>query len=181
MGRLRTPLLLVLSGVVSGVPVQAYYHYVHYLNSNLSTPVYERFDFNALPDGRTVTFFVVDTGPQNYGANDDFSSVLSQVKQAAIAWNSVSSSALRVAFGGLESQNQTENTPGGDVVFAELPPGLLGLGGTNVPASEAPVNGPNGPFFPIARSIIQLTSNTSAAPGPSYLETFFTTAVHEMG
>ncbi|HEY7389515.1 MAG TPA: IPT/TIG domain-containing protein [Bryobacteraceae bacterium] len=180
MDRLRIPLQLLLAGVACGIPAQAYYHYVHYLNGNLGAPVYERFDLNALPD-RTVTFFVVDTGPQTYGPNDDFSSVLSQVQQAAIAWNSVSSSALRVAFGGLESQNQTENTPGGDVVFAELPPGLLGLGGTNVPASETPVNGPNGPFFPIARSIIQLTNDTSQGPGPSYLQSFFTTAVHEMG
>src|SRR5579875_650718 len=180
MGRRRGLLAVLLAGLVCGVPGQAYYHYVHYLNGNLGVPVYERFDLNALP-ASTVTFFVVDTGPQTYATNDDFSSVLSQVKQAALAWNSVSSSALRVAFGGLESKDQTQNTPGGDVVFAELPPGLLGLGGTNVPVNEAPVNGANGPFFPIARSIIELTNDTGQAPGPSYLQSFFTTAVHEMG
>lgn len=171
---------LVALAILAATPAEAYYQYVHYLNGNFGSPVYEQFNLAALPDS-TVTFFVVNTGPQTYGTNDDFSSVLSQIQQAAAAWNSVSSSALRVAFGGLESPNQQENTAGGDVVFTELQPGLLGLGGTNVPASEAPVNGPNGPFFPIARSIIQLTANTSAAPGPSYLESFFTTAVHEMG
>jgi uncharacterized protein (TIGR03437 family) len=171
---------LIALAILAATPAEAYYQYVHYLNGNFSSPVYEQFNLATLP-GNTVTFFVSNTGPQTYGANDDFSSVLSQVQQAAAAWNSVSSSALRVAFGGLESPNQPENTPGGDVVFTELPPGLLGLGGTNVPVNQAPVNGPNGPFFPISRSIIQLTTNTSAAPGPSYLESFFTTAVHEMG
>jgi uncharacterized protein (TIGR03437 family) len=171
--------LIILAGL-AGTPAEAYYHYVHYLNSNFGSPVYEKFNLAALPNS-TVTFFVADTGPETYGPNDDFSSVLSQVEQAALTWNSVSSSALRVAFGGLESQNQAENTPGGDVVFVDLPPGLLGLGGTDVPASETPVNGPNGPFFPIVRSIIQLTNNTSTAPGPSYEESFFTTTVHEMG
>ena len=170
-----------LAAALAGPPAQAYYHYIHYLNGNLGTPVYEKFDLNALPN-KTITFLVADTGPKNYSANDDFVSVLSQIQQAAIAWNTVDSSDLRVAFGGLESQGQAANSPGGDVVFVDLPPGLLGLGGTNVPASETPVNDPNGrPFFPIARSIIQLTDDTSEAPGPSYLESFFTTAVHEMG
>jgi uncharacterized protein (TIGR03437 family) len=170
----------LLVTVLVCAPAQAYYQYVHYLNGNYDSPVYEKFNLAALPDS-TVTFFVADTGAQTYGTNDDFSSIISQVEQAAIAWNSVSSSALRVAFGGLESPDQTENTPGGDVVFTDLPPGLLGLGGTNVPATATPVNGPNGPYIPIARSIIQLTANTSNPPGPSYLESFFTTAVHEMG
>ncbi len=170
---------LLFVAVLLCAPAQAYYQYVHYLSGNYDSPVYEKFNLAALPDS-TVTFFVVDTGAQNYGPNDDFSSIISQVEQAAITWNSVSSSALRVAFGGLESQSQTGNTPGGDVVFTDLPPGLLGLGGTNVPASAAPVSGPN-PYVPITRSIIQLTANTSNPPGPSYLESFFTTAVHEMG
>jgi uncharacterized protein (TIGR03437 family) len=176
------PLILAaLALVAASMPAEAYYHYVHYLNGNFGTPVYEKFDLTALPN-KTITFLVQDTGPQNYGANDDFASVLSQIQQAAIAWNSVGSSDLRVAFGGLESAGQPANGPGGDVVFVDLPPGLLGLGGTNVPPSETPVNDANGrPFFPITRSIIQLTDDTSEAPGPSYLESFFTTAVHEMG
>src|SRR4029077_9136692 len=105
--------------------------------------------------------------------------VLSQVRQAAVAWNSVDSSDLRVAFGGLESQAQVGTAAAGDVIFAELPPGVLGLGG--VTPAAAPVNGPNGPFIPGVRSTIVLTNDTGKAPGPSYLEGFFTTAVHEMG
>jgi hypothetical protein len=173
----------LVAAVIAATPAQAYYHYIHYLNGDFGTPVYEKFDLspNGLPN-KTVTFFVTDTGAKIYGTNDDFASVLSQIQQAAVAWNSVDSSDLRVAFGGLESQGQVENGPGGDVVFVDLPPGLLGLGGTNVPATETPVNDANGkPFFPITRSIIQLTDDTAEAPGPSYLESFFTTAVHEMG
>ena len=174
--RARTAAVL-LALAIAAMPAQAYYHYIHYLNGNFGTPVYEKFDLTALPN-KTITFLVADTGPKNYGANDDFASVLSQIQQAAAAWNSVDSSDLRVAFGGLESQGQTENGPGGDVVFLDLPPGILGLGGTNVPTNATPVNDTSGkPFFPIARSIIQLNDDTSEAPGPSYLEGFFTTAV----
>ena len=71
---------------------------------------------------------VSDQGPASLAPNDTFGSLLGQVKQALAAWDSVSTSGLRVVFGGLEVQNQPSNTPGGDVVFADLPPGLLGLG-----------------------------------------------------
>jgi uncharacterized protein (TIGR03437 family) len=170
-----------LAAAIAATPAQAYYQYIHYLNGNFGTPVYEKFDLTALSN-KTITFLVTDTGAKNYGTNDDFASVLNQIQQAAAAWNSIDSSDLRVAFGGLETQQQAENSPGGDVVFADLPPGLLGLGGTNVPATETPVNDASGkPFFPISRSTIMLTDDTSEAPGPSYLESFFTTAVHEMG
>ncbi|PWU10313.1 MAG: hypothetical protein C5B51_04535 [Terriglobia bacterium] len=176
MRNLRLQAALGMAAILAA-PAEAYYHYTHYLNGN--TPIYEKFDLNALP-AKTLTFFVVDGGPATYGPNDDFASVLSQVKQAAIAWNSVDSSDLRVAFGGLESQAQSGATAGGDVIFADLPPGVLGIGGVT-PAST-PINDSNGrPFFPVVRSTILLTNNTSQAPGPSYLEGFFTTAVHEMG
>jgi len=178
MRALRVSVLSALAGFLGIPPAQAYYHYVHYLRAPFNTPVYEKFDLNTLPN-KTVTFFVVDSGPVNLGTNDDFSSVLSQVRQAALAWNSVDNSDLRVAFGGLESQGQPANTPGGDVVFTELPPGLLGMGGVTAVQTPTTQNGQS--FFPVVRSIIQLTADTSQAPGPSYLESFFTTAVHEMG
>ncbi len=175
MNRCRLQALIGLAALAVA-PAEAYYQYTHFLNGN--TPVYEKFDVSALPN-KTLTFFVVDGGPVSYAPNDDFASVLSQVRQAAIAWNSVDSSDLRVAFGGLESQPQAGNTPAGDVIFADLAPGILGIGG--VTPGGAVVNGPNGPFLPVVRSTIVLTNDTSRAPGPSYLEGFFTTAVHEMG
>jgi uncharacterized protein (TIGR03437 family) len=150
---------------------------MHYMGSN-SSPVYEKFDLSALPN-RTVSFFVADGGPKTYGPNDDFSSVLSQVREAALAWNAIDSSDLRVAFGGLESPNQSSNVPGGDVIFTDLPPGLLGMGG--VLSAQSPIDNGNGPFYPVVRSTIVLTNDTSKQPGPSYLESYLTTAVHEMG
>jgi uncharacterized protein (TIGR03437 family) len=158
---------------------------VHYLKGSY-LPVPEAFDLNALPN-KTITFFVSNAGLTAYGPNDSFGSVLSQVKQAAAVWNSVASSDLRVAFGGVETypSNQVSNTPGCDVIFAELPPGLLGLGTPTVSTGASVETGQNGQFFPIARSVVELTNTTDPdaayGPGPSYLEEFYTTAVHEFG
>ncbi len=181
LGRLKGYGLVLIGAAafLAGTPAEAYYQYVHYLTRGAPyTPVFEKFDLTVLPN-KTVTFLVADTGPATFAANDSFASVLSQIKEAAAAWNSVDSSDLRVVFGGLETPGQASNTPGGDVVFTDLPPGLLGLGG--VTPAAAPVNGPNGQFFPVVRSTIMLTNDVSKEPGPSYLEEFFTTAVHEMG
>jgi len=172
---------ILLAVLALAVPAQAYYHYIHYTSRTGSfTPVYEKFDLYSgtatmLPN-KTVTFFVSDQIPTSYGANDTFGAVLSQVKQALAQWNAVPTSDLRVAFGGLEGASQlVSNTPGGDVVFTELPPGVLGLGGTT-PAPTA-LNG----FFPVVHSTVMLNENAGLPPGPSYLEAYFTTAVHEIG
>ena len=146
------------------IPAHAYYHYVHFGSRNAPfNPQYEKFA------GKTVTFFVSDQGPAIFAPNDTFGSLLGQVKQALAAWDSVSTSDLRVVFGGLETRNQISNTPGGDVVFEDLPPGLLGMG--------APIA--NG--VTIVRSTVTLARNTNEGAGPSYYEKFFTTAVHEVG
>lgn len=164
-----------------GIPAQAYYHYIYYQSRTAPfNPVYAQFNLAALPNN-TVSFYVSDSGPSVFYPNDSFGSVLGVVKEALAVWNSVSTSNLRVAFGGLESQSQApQNTPGADVVFDDLP-GLLGAGTPNLPVSPTVVNGPNGPFVPITRSTVILTSNTNTGPGQSYLESYFTTAVHEIG
>jgi uncharacterized protein (TIGR03437 family) len=150
-------------------PGSAYYHYVHYSSRNAPfVPQQEKFNLASLP-GNTVTFFVNDQGPQVYASGDSFGSLLGQVKQALAAWDSISTSNLRVAFGGLESSAQSSNTPGGDVVFIDLPPGLYGQGGVTS-------NGTT-----VVRGTVLLSNNTNKGAGPSYLESFFTTAVHEIG
>jgi uncharacterized protein (TIGR03437 family) len=161
-------------------PAPAYYHYIHYLNG-VNVP--EKFDLTALPNS-TVTFFVSESGPTTYNQTDSFSSVLSQVKQATQVWNGVASSAIRVAFGGFENASTAQNTPGSDVVFEDLPPGLYGYGGpTSTLSPVTPANGT--PFIPIARSAVHLNRNLTIVPpnstGPSYTSTFFLTCVHEMG
>ena len=186
-GRTAQALAVAAAAMALAVPSHAYYHYVHYLTGSAPfIPVPEAFDLNALPD-KTVTFFVSDTGLATYGPNDSFGSVLSQVKNAAAGWNSVASSDLRVAFGGLETYNpnQLSATPAGDVVFADLAPGILGLGTHTLSTAATVQTGQNGQFFPISRGLVILTNSTDPnaayGPGPSYLEEFYTTAVHEFG
>ena len=168
-------------------PSSAYYHYVHFLTGKAPyVPVPEAFDLTALPN-KTITFFVSDAGLVSYGSNDSFGSVLSEVKQAAEAWNSVASSDLRVAFGGLETynSNQVSATPAADVVFEELAPGILGLGAPTVSPTATVRTGQNGQFIPISRGLVILTNSTNPnlqyGQMPSYLEEFYTTAVHEFG
>ena len=151
-GRIVRVLAVAAAAILLAVPSDAYYHSLFttltLVASSVFVPVPEAFDLTALPD-KTVTFFVSDAGLAAYGPNDSFGAVLSQVKSAAAVWNSVSSSDLRVCFGGLETYNanQVSVTPGGDVVFAELAPGILGLGtfrglacGQRANRSERPVH-----------------------------------------
>jgi uncharacterized protein (TIGR03437 family) len=159
----------VMAAFLIASPAEAYYHYVHFNRNALGGPIQEKFDFSALGPSKTVTFFVNDQGPAVLAPGDSFGSVLGEVKQALAAWDSISTSDLRVAFGGLETTGQTSNTPGGDVIFQDLPPGLLGQG---APTSSGTT---------ILRGTVILSNNTNRGPGPSYLEEFFTTAVHEVG
>ena len=152
-----------------GAPAQAYYHYVHYLSGGRTGPFTSQQERFNLPAGGTVSFYVSDSGPAVYAPGDSFGSLLGQVKQALAAWDSVSSPNLRVAFGGLETNGQSSTAPGGDVVFQDLPPGLYGLGG------------PTSTGTTIVRGTVILANNTNAGAGPSFLEGFFTTAVHEVG
>jgi uncharacterized protein (TIGR03437 family) len=166
--------------VALGTPAKAYYHYVHFLTSaSPFTAVYEKFDLTALID-KTVTVYVTDDAPATSGT-DSFASVLSQVKAAAAQWNAVSVSDLRVAFGGLESASQAPNTPGIDVIFTDdMPPGVLEETG-HTTAGTAVTAADGSKFFPILRSTMMMNANADVPPGPSYAETYFTTAVHEMG
>jgi uncharacterized protein (TIGR03437 family) len=163
-----------LAAALVAVPAQAYYHYVHYLNG---VAAYEKFDLSALPS-QTVQVFVSDSGPQSAKA---LPIVLAQVRQAAEAWNSIKTSALRLAFAGLKASTQEDKTPTIDVVFTnDLPPGVLAQAAATV--STTPVTGSDGAqFFPILKSVVMLNANTDLAPGPAYTETFFATTLHEMG
>jgi len=189
MTRLRTVALLAGFLASAATPSAAYYHYAHYLNS--SSPysvVFEKFDLTALPD-KTVTFFVSDLGPTGYTANDSFPSVLGQIRNATQVWNAVASSDLRVAFGGLQVPGTPQSVPTGEVVFEELPPGVLAFSGHAVSAnSQSAADGSQ--FVPIVGSLIHLNINltqqagaaaSEGFPGPSYSESFFTTLVHEIG
>jgi uncharacterized protein (TIGR03437 family) len=177
-----------IAALLMAASSQAAYHYVHYSSRNNFTPIFEKFNLSALQNN-TVTFFVADQGPNAYGG-DNLGSVLSQIKQAAAAWNAVDVSDLRVAFGGLESYSDNPTvsrpgnsqpgaaTPGGDVIFIDTP-GVLGLGAPTI--STTPVVSASGVFYPIVRGLVMISRDTNRAPWPSWSESFFTTAVHEIG
>ncbi len=166
--------------ILTGSSASAYYHYLHYLTRGAPyTTAPDKFDLNALQN-KTLPFFVTDSGPSSYPRNDSYTSVLSQIRQAAATWNSVTSSDLRVKFGGLFSPGTPAPvSPVGVVDFVELPPGLLGFGGPSTVLSAN--TGPNGTFFPIVKSVMNLSTDLTQQPGPSYSSQFFLTAVHEMG
>jgi uncharacterized protein (TIGR03437 family) len=184
----RVPAQVAIAAFLLAGWSQASYHYVHYPSRNSFTPIFEKFNLATLPNN-TVSFFVADQGANTYG-NESFGSVLSQLKQAAAAWNSVGVSDLRVTFGGLESYTDSPSTarpgnalpvsavPGGDVIFVDTP-GLLGLGAPTI--STVAVQSPSGPFFPIVRGLVMIRRDSTQDPWPSYSESFFTTAVHEIG
>jgi len=176
-------MVAVAAALSMAAPVEAYYHYVFYSSRSAPfTPVRARFDLTALTNN-TLNVFVSDAGPVNYAANDTFGSVLGEVKQAVAAWNTVPDSALQLNFAGLESASQPpQNTPAIDVVFVEMPPGLLGYGSPNIPVVPRFQNGSDGqPLVAITRSLVALTNDTTTGAGPSEMPDFFTTAVHELG
>src|ERR1051326_2112419 len=162
----------------------AYYYFVHYSNrTGPFFPAVEKFDLNTLQNN-TVYFYVSDSGPSAMPAGDSFQAILSEIRQAALEWNNISSSTLRLAYGGLYNAGAGQVNSGITVDFtADLPPGVLALGG---PVTYA--GGSNGQFVPILRSTIRVPSDLSRpqtacsnAPCPSYSEYFYTTMVHEFG
>ena len=109
-GRIGRLAAMAVAAALLGTPAEAYYHYVHYFRNAPFTPVQEKFALTTLPNN-TVTFFVSDSGPAVLAPNDNLGSILGEVKTALAAWNSVDSSALRVAFGGTETVGQNSSKP----------------------------------------------------------------------
>jgi uncharacterized protein (TIGR03437 family) len=172
--RVQIALLLTLAAANA----HAYYFWTAYrLNNPPYNPTPAKYDLAALPN-KTVTFYVTDTGPALYPPNDSFASVLSQIRQATVAWNSVATSDLRVVFGGLYTAGTPQSTPGGQVIFEQLPPGILGLGG--VSSADISTSSTKS-FYPIVASLMHLTRDLTQSPGPSYTDFFFLDVVHEMG
>ncbi len=163
-----------------------YYFFVFYNTSTgpFNQPIAERFDLNALVNN-TVPFFISDTGPAVMAPGDSFPAIIGEIRGAAEVWNNVSSSKLRLAYGGLYTAGSaSELSPGIDVEFSdEIPPGLVALG---VPVVTGSLGyGSEGLIVPIIRSKIYLPNDlTNVYPYgdfPSYSEPFFVTLVHEFG
>ncbi len=164
--------ILAFTNVASG-----YYHYVRF-NGQFEPflPIPDKFDVSSLPN-KTVAFYISESGPVQLAPNDTLPGVISQIRAAARVWNDVSSSELRVAFGGIFAPGIPQSSPGIEVTFDDLPPGLVGMGGPTVRADTSV--GPSGAFVPIVRAVVILPRNLSERP--SFGERFFLTAVHEFG
>jgi uncharacterized protein (TIGR03437 family) len=171
-------LALALTGLVG--TASAYTYFVHYATASGSyTPIPERFDLSAL-NNNTLYFYVSSTGPANMAPGDSFPALLSQLQLAGQTWNGVSSSSLRLAYGGLFTAGAAQATPHIEVVFEEVPPGLLAM--TGLTTETGVVNGSGGPFVPILRSTIVLSPDMSQQPSyASSPSDFLLTAVHELG
>jgi Matrixin/Carboxypeptidase regulatory-like domain len=172
---LSAAVLLSLTASTAG----AYYHFVHYTNTTAPfNPIVEKFDLQALPN-HTVSVFVFDLSLNRIQQPNGSSWVLNSIRDAAQAWNGVSATSIRVAYGGLISGQTPQAAPGIDVQFDELDPATLGL--TGHLTSDAPLATESETFIPILRSTIQLNSDLSNWNVGSQHESFFLTVVHEMG
>lgn len=166
-----------LSGTAS-----AYYFYVHYLNRGSFQATVEKFDLAALQN-KTVPFLISDQQP-SLSAGDSFAGLVSQVRLAAKAWSDIESSDLRLAFGGFFSPGTQHSGPVIEVVFGEVPPGLIAATVAELrPELSAGAPGiaavPTEPFIPIVKSMVVLDRDQSRAP--SWSEAFFLTVTHEFG
>jgi uncharacterized protein (TIGR03437 family) len=165
---------LLLSLAAAG---QAYYHFVHYQSRfGPWTAIPEKFDLNALLN-KTVYYVVSETGPAQLAPGDTMNALVSQIRLAASSWNAVETSELKLAFGGFAQPGAFQASPVMEILFDEVPPGLVAIGGVTARgdlASSAP-----GGFVPILRSTVVLRRDLSARP--SWSEPFFLTLVHEIG
>lgn len=170
--------LTALSSIASG-----YYHFVYFASRNAPfNPVMLRFDLTQLTNN-TVYYFISDQGPDVFVKGDSFTAVISELQLAAQAWNGVSSSQIKLAYGGMENSATQQSAPGIDVVFSDqIPAGILAQTKVTTYANVSFINN-NTPFLPILRSTIQLQKNlTITVPQQaSFYDSSFTTMVHEFG
>jgi len=178
---MRFALALVLSAAAF-----AYYPWVRYNQRGVYQVAPSKFDLTKLPN-KTVSYFISENGPAALLPNDSVTALHSQIRAAAEVWNGVETSDLRLSFGGLRAASSlaapAATTPAIDVVFEDLPPGVLSQGG---PVLEDDAGAAaNQAFIPIVRSVVILPRNFTALPSPcpcpSWSDSFFTTLVHEFG
>ena len=171
------PLIALLAATAT-----AHYHFVRYSSkTGYQQPIYEKFDLNSLLN-KTVPFFIVPDGLEKLASGDNQTAVMSQLVLASRSWSDVATSDLRLTFGGYAPAAATpQSAPGIDVIFDDVPPGIISYAG---PTVKAETTNSAEPFTPILRSIIVFRkdlSNVNGSALPSYSEAFFLNAVHEFG
>jgi matrixin len=175
--RLHRPFVLITLALLLVSLASAHYHFVHF-NSATSPnqPVYERFDLRRLMDN-TLRYYISERGPQQLAPNDSFAAIVSQIRAAGKTWGDVETSSLRLSYGGIADVTLSQSTPGVDIIFDEIPPGLIAMGGPTSRAGAVSRDGEE--FVPITRSIVVMNQDLSRQPSSS--DGFFMTLVHEMG
>jgi len=168
-----------LALIAAATPVFGYYHFLRYQNRDGRwVSLAQKFDLNSLPN-RTVHFFLTNDQPSAMAAGDSTTRLLAQLRAAARHWNDVETSDLGVRFGGFAASvppaGVATGTPGIDVIFDELPPGVIAVGGPTAVGEP----GPGASFVPIQRSTVILPRNLTDLP--SWSEATFLTLVHEFG
>jgi Matrixin/IPT/TIG domain len=176
--------VLVLTLFSLAASASAYYFYVSFnTSSGPYNPIVKKFNLNAL-NNNTVPYFISNQGPVNTVAGDSYQGIVSEIRAAADVWNSVSTSQIRLGYGGLFTAGTTETAPGIDILFNDdIPPGIVALGGPMTTAGFGfDANGNT--FIPIVRSKLVLHGDFSLIRSDqraSYSELFFVTLVHELG
>lgn len=169
----RTLAALVAACTALASVSSGYYHFTHYFTRSAPyTPVVEKFDLNALPN-KTAIYYISEGTNVQLAPGDTFAGLVSQIRAAAKVWNDVDTSDLRLQYGGLIAPSTQQSSPAIQILFEEVPPGLVALGGTQVRADY------NGSFIPIVRSVVIV--RPELAQKPSYGEELAGTLVHEMG
>lgn len=174
--RVQRPAAILLFVLASLVPLPAYYHFLHVRTDGGAPAIAERFDLRSLPDG-AVPLVVSKSVEPELADGDTWDFVLSQVRLAAEQWSAVPYSALRVRYAGEVAREPSAGTPHIEVMFEELPPGVLAMAGPVARDNRA--TDANGEFVPITRSVVILSHRLRERP--SYSEAFYMTLVHEMG
>jgi Matrixin len=177
---------LVIACLVVNSSGWAYYFYVFYNTSSgpFNQPIVEKFALNSLVNN-TVPFFISDSGPDFLAPGDSFQAIIGEIRGAAAVWSNVSSSQLRLGYGGLfTAGTASESSPGIDIEFSDnIPPGLVAIGAPQVTGNLG--YGSGSLIVPIVRAKIYLPRDLTQVPTygnfPSYSEPFFVTIVHEFG
>jgi hypothetical protein len=176
---------LAAGGYLLVSSASAYYYYTYFATAGSPyTPIVAHFDLSTLANN-TIPFFVSSAGPSAMYPGDSVPALISQMSAAANVWNSLSTSTIRLSYGGFFNPGATESAPGIQIEFSDdIPPGLLAFTIPTVVGNPVtPASGTS--FLPIYLSLIELPSDLSAASntftGPSYSEEVFVTLVHELG
>src|SRR6266498_1573880 len=123
----KTVAACILASTACASVASAYYHYTHYNTRTAPfVPVVEKFDLNALPN-KTATYFISELNDVQLAPGDSIPGLVSQIRAAARVWNSVETSELRIAYGGIIAPTTQQSSPPIQIMFGDVPPGILAM------------------------------------------------------